>query len=116
MNVEDIKPDEIVTLTEEMRRVFVAAGCEPECHACYKRLTLGVAFKLATVKRRRQAGRNRVSYDVMLCAKCTPADLPKEAMSKKAYEKYQAELPAYVRSGGCFRVNGKIVTTLDELS
>ncbi len=112
MNVEDIKPDEIVVLTEEMRRVFVAAGCEPECHACFKRLNLGVSFKLATVKRRRQSGHDRVRYDVMLCATCTPADLPAEAMSKKAYEKFLASHPL---AGGCFRVNGKIVTTLDEV-
>jgi len=108
MNVEDIKSDEIVILTEELYRIFVATGCEPACHACYKDFKVGDKFQLATVNRRQKRGENRVTHDVMLCDKCTVKDLPKEPMSRKEWE----NIVISDTYRGCFRVDGKIVTTL----
>jgi len=108
MNIEDIKSNEIVELTDELKRIFVAAGCEPACHACFKDFKVGDKFQLAVVNRRRRRGEDRVTHDVMLCDKCTAADLPEEPVSKKEWDKHVTSH----NYRGCFRVDGKIVTQL----
>jgi len=49
MTVEEIPADELVVMTDLWHRAFNAAGCNPQCHGCYKYLKIGDKFKLATI-------------------------------------------------------------------
>lgn len=98
--LDDIKANEVVTMTRTWSLLFQHAGCDPTCHGCNKKLPPGCLFKLATVETRGNA-----SKEVMLCDVCTPASVKK---AKKAADK---EWAAKVKAGtaGCYRINGKIV-------
>lgn len=50
MTVEEIPSDELVKMTKFWHRAFNAAGCDPICHCCQKKLPTGSKFKLATIE------------------------------------------------------------------
>ena len=68
MTLDDIPADTLLILTRLAEKLFKVAGCDPACHACEVDLKLGDEYKLATHEER----------DVMLCGKCTPADLTRQ--------------------------------------
>lgn len=71
MTLDDVPPDVTVVLTDELVRLFKAAGCSPpKCHACYQEIKVGDRFKLAAHEAR--------DVDVMLCDIHTIEDLIKE--------------------------------------
>ncbi len=81
MTLDDILADTLYILDALAEKLFKVAGCEPACHACKVDLKLGDEYKLLT-----HGGR-----DVMLCGKCTGADLTRKAAdaerSLRAYRK-----------------------------
>jgi len=94
MTLDDIIPDTVTLLTEELLRLFRYADCEPECHACHKPIEVGKKFQLAT--RVYSTGWFREgeqeSRDVMLCSNCTILDLIKEEKrARRAHQRYRAE-------------------------
>lgn len=107
MDISEIPADEVVEMTELLRRTFKAAGCIPQCHACLKSLLIGDEFKLATYTRVKD-----ISREVMLCDTCTPADIEPMAVARQPRltplppRKHISERG---RGKGCFRVDGKIV-------
>jgi hypothetical protein len=50
MTIEEIPADEVTVMTADLHRLFNAAGCDPWCHCCHKKLKVGMNFKLATVE------------------------------------------------------------------
>lgn len=133
MTVEEIPSDKLIEMNETFHRIFNAAGCNPKCHNCHSFIPVGNQFKLSTipvvpsvwgwgledgikllkglVKSIIWAGKQvRQTKEVMLCDKCTPqmfVDRHEEIMLKEIADR---DAP-----GGCFRVNGKIVTDVSEL-
>jgi len=112
MNIEDIKPDELVTMDEVLHKIFNAGGCNPTCHCCYNRIAVGERFKLAHVNMNRiketdgcryRPFRSDEPHEVMLCGniECTP-----QKMVKKAKESTERHRRA---GGGCSIIKGKIV-------
>lgn len=113
MNIEEIPSDEIMAMTEKWHRAFKAAGCAPMCHCCVKELLPESKFKLATVDTHSNKSANSgistwgttETREVMLCDMCTVEILNNRTkMEREKYEEYMA-----TTSGGCYRVNGKIV-------
>ena len=49
MKVEEIPSDELVIMTIFWHKAFNAAGCDPMCHCCNNKISVGEGFKLATV-------------------------------------------------------------------
>ncbi len=114
-SVDEIPSDELVVMTSIFHKAFNVLGCNPACHCCWKKISPGKKFKLATVQQapardNSQSGINVwaevESREVMLCETCTVEKY--NQMSQKAIKEYEK----YRKSprGGCFRVNGKIVT------
>ena len=84
MTLDDIPADTPLILTRLAERLFKVAGCNPACHACKVDLKLGDEYKLLT----------HADRDVMLCGKCTGADLTrKAAAAEKAYRAYRKRHP-----------------------
>jgi len=92
MTLDDIPPDTTHVLTELMDKLFKAANCRPTCHACSRKILVGMKFKLATHEER----------DVMLCGKHSLKHLTdpieveklKEAAWKRAHQaRLRAGLP-----------------------
>ena len=46
MTLDDIDASQTVTMTPALRRLFLAEGCDPACHACGKKLRDGTRFQL----------------------------------------------------------------------
>lgn len=109
-------------MTEFWHRAFVSAGCDPACHCCWDKISIGSKFKLSTIKKMPIIPNGHFwkegldNYDdkvenkeVMLCHKCTPGKFDKKQRSdlKKAVDSFES-FPNK-QNLGCFRVNGKIV-------
>lgn len=114
MNIEEIPSDELVVMTLEWYKQFELSLCRPMCHSCLEYIPVGTVFHLATVKAGDShfiAGKgtriNIQSRDVMLCEKCTPETLDENNRIRKE-EKRLREIER-AKSGGCFRINGKII-------
>jgi len=60
MTLDDIPADKILELTVELDRLFKAAGCEPACHVCLRKIDLGEQFQLLSFE----------GTDEMLCVSC----------------------------------------------
>lgn len=73
--IDDIPPDEMIELTESMKRAFLALDCDPECHCCGKPIEIGQKFKLAYIERPKGGWTDPDSTDEMLCYHCTPEKL-----------------------------------------
>ncbi len=135
MEVEEIPSNQLIEMTEIVHSSFKKHGCDPMCHCCNKVLIIGGLFKLSTVRdavaeannglinkdkiNLIKSGKDKIelsyngidftveekdlfkpSRDVMLCDECTP----------ELYEdKEKRKILKYHISGGCFRINGKIV-------
>ena len=65
MTLDDIPADQKIQINAKMVRLFRAAGCDPGCHSCLRKIEVGDVFQLAT-----NDGR-----DVMLCDHCNVDDL-----------------------------------------
>lgn len=124
MTVEQIPSDELVVMTEPFHRAFKVHGCDPACHCCWKPITVGKEFKLATVEQAEEISTNyperfqdvidnfdehKVTREVMLCAVCTPELFKRKQISDLKKRKKRAETELSPSQWGCFRVNGKIV-------
>lgn len=137
MTVEEIPSDKVFKMTNFWHRAFNAAGCNPQCHCCYKKINVGGSFKLATVRdvstdmagsantgdgafveSRLAVIEGKQPYypehvkdetrEVMLCDVCTHELFQEKQLSKAKKDVEQRK--AYVKSGGgCFRINGKII-------
>jgi len=101
MTLDDVPPDTITTLTEELMRLFRYAGCEPECHACQTSIEIGDKFQLAAhgkVRKQDHEEFDIVSRDVMLCATCTIPDLIRRERSVEREARAWKKLhPGYSR-------------------
>ena len=60
-------------LTSVSMSLFIAAGCEPACHICYKELKIGVKFHLKPFFTRKR-GKREIVAQVMLGRKCSKDD------------------------------------------
>lgn len=133
-SIEKIPSDRVVTMSSFWHKAFNSAGCDPECHLCDNPIKVNHKFKLATViktpslwkpeeaKRAIELIKGEIdsypsyneedtvseSHEVMLCENCT-VEAYQEAQIQNL--KNRAERMRSGR-GGCFRVNGKIVTSL----
>ena len=60
MTIDDIPADVLMTLTNELDRLFRAVHCKPTCHGCGATLSVGDSFQLISYRGR----------DQMACSKC----------------------------------------------
>ena len=109
-------------MTEKMRRVFLAAGCDPACHTCESPIPVGASFALIPAFQEEREDEHTETVEVMVCGKCKNKPLPEEqqakaralAMQRKGdlTEKEVAFVQRTIgtpRGWGCFVVGGKIV-------
>ncbi len=73
MTLDDIPADQEIQINAEIVRLFRAAGCDPGCHCCLRKIEIGDLFQLAT-----NDGR-----DVMLCDRCNVDDLIAAKIKRK---------------------------------
>ena len=122
---DDLETDETIELTQKHYDMFVAEGCEPNCHICDKDIKVGNMFQLRTIHEA-EASRDTVSVQMMVCVKCVDAKVPPEQQilgvravldlaGKPKKRKFHSEpsIPTSAppkRGKGCFIVNGQIVT------
>lgn len=115
-SIDDIKANEIVTMTRTWHKLFNAAGCDPTCHDCEKKIPIGSKFKLATMPNELEilqdapeADKGKETREVMLCETCDSQKFM--ARLRKEDRAYTREKRQRVANGGsgCFRINGKIV-------
>lgn len=108
MTIEEIPSDQIVIMNDYWHRAFNSAGCNPECHCCNMAIKVGMGFRLATVEQHgwktNQVHNEDGTTEVMLCGLCT-ADTYAKKLAKYRDDVHKE----VVRTGGCFRVNGKII-------
>ena len=95
MTLDDIPADTQMILTAELRRLFLAGGCNPTCHGCNRRLAIGDDFTLATMDGR----------DEMIGTCCTKEKLrarrerqhAKKERDAREYAAYKLVHPGYSR-------------------
>jgi len=46
MTLDSVAPNVDTVLTPELRRLFLAAGCDPACHACQRKINVGEILRL----------------------------------------------------------------------
>ena len=101
MTLDDIEPDTIIILTEELQRLFRFAECDPACHACEKHIDIGENFQLATHTPKTYRGElegDGESRDVMLCSTCTVVDLAnKERLARRKFQEWARQRRGYSR-------------------
>ena len=122
-------PDELVLMSQESYDAFVSAGCIPECHCCAEKIHIGMYYRLATVSEQ-QASQSleeipdiryrpfKVSkeHQVMICHRneCSTEKMLDDAISLwqkiKRYQDAAYRIPSSHRTGGCFIVDGRVVT------
>ncbi len=73
MTLDDIPADIMLSLTNELDRLFKAAHCNPACHACYQRIKVGEDFQLLSFDGR----------DQMVCHNCDRDKLEKIKQEKE---------------------------------
>lgn len=132
--VEDIPSNKNIPMTVAFDRIFRAVGCVPTCHCCDTQINENDLFKLAVVsdtprdvrsypKERRallkgekksvRIYQNDVTlheHEVMLCGTCTSNLYMQRQIADAEKQAKDQSRPGY--RGGCFRVNGKLVTEL----
>ncbi len=71
MTLDDVPADVELTLTTELDRLFKAAKCNPMCHVCFNRISIGNTFSLVSLD----------GTDQMACARktCGRTGLEKKA-------------------------------------
>ena len=74
MTLDDVPADKIMVLTEELDRLFKAAGCKPTCHACRKGILVEREFQILSF----------YGIDEMLCHKCNREKLEKRRRTEEA--------------------------------
>ena len=126
--LDNIKPNTIYTMTDDLHRLFNASGCDPACHCCNCELPVGSQFKLGTVtelhlarakqREARLGSTFKISkvfksdkpHEVMLCSNSFCG--PDKMINNLSYEPYirRSERPKIVpaRRYGCSIVDGKI--------
>ncbi len=125
-------------LSEELQKIFLAAGCDPACHICGKKIAVGDRFHLKEFFRRKRPNGMETTAQAMLCSRCsknrrklsrssafTLANLAgksgtdgnqlseyelKGAVERPLKERtYRSTQPRGLHHG-CFLINGQIVT------
>lgn len=76
MTLDDVPADKIMTLTDELNRLFKAAGCKPQCHACGVEIEIGAEFQLLSF----------YGTDEMLCHKCKREELEERRREEERQE------------------------------
>lgn len=118
------KADELTLMSTELHRLFRAGGCDPTCHCCGIRISVGRYFKLGHVSEDLairashmlggQVFKTAKEHDVMLCSEkiCSPETMfVRHQQQLDLYEK-EGKTPwgGYPsRSGGCSIIDGKII-------
>lgn len=75
--LDNIPSDVEIEMTEDYKRAFLVAGCNPTCHCCGIKIPVDTKFKLAHMKTMnvsKMIDHRHKDYeqDEMLCADCTP--------------------------------------------
>ena len=121
MNINDLNKDTIITMTEEMHRVFNASGCDPTCHCCHEKIDIDEKYKLAhinanLIKSAPSFFKTTEEHEVMLCNRftCTPSKMIEEYLSLGSrkvnmHDRYNERRTFKTKRSGCFIINGKIV-------
>lgn len=121
MSIEEIPADQVVVMTDQLHRSFQANGCNPCCHSCGAWIKPNELFQLVTRKSRTHYPRKEdgrvsthrnyvengelASVEIMICNNCDPDDFEKRQYEdSKLFKERQKKY-----SGGCYRINGKIV-------
>lgn len=101
MTIDEIIPDEELTMTQTLKRAFLLEGCNPACHCCEKEIVIGEVFKLAFIEHKNieYVYSPDVSEDEMLCSVCTP-----EMLKKKMKVRHKEKL-AYINRRGFSRIH-----------
>lgn len=78
MTLDDVPADVELILTTELDRLFKVAKCNPMCHVCFNKISVGTIFSLVSLD----------GTDQMACARktCGRTGLEKQA-EKRAKEK-----------------------------
>ena len=96
MTLDKIKANEEQEMTANLLRLFKAAGCSPTvCHACQRRIKVGMQFKLIPHKKYDQG----TMTDEMCCDRCAAPELVRR--DKRASRLYAP--PDVARLGGYSR-------------
>jgi hypothetical protein len=115
--------DVLATMTEEMHHLFMVNGCDPTCHCCNKKISVGMGYKLGHVTKQNCIEASKLKcyrlfksddeHDVMLCesVNCSPHAMIINKIKKlKEYDSNGLSPYGYsLRRGGCSIVNGVIV-------
>lgn len=113
------------TMTGELYQLFCANGCMPACHACSKSIAVGRKFRIKEFHRTKVEDRDVIA-SAMICGTCDrrntklPYEEAKRLAKSAGIDSWQIptqgtveimkEDRRYPIFGGCFLVNGKIVT------
>lgn len=112
MEISEIPSDVIVQMIDEWHQQFSEDGCNPTCHKCVKPLAIGDKFKLSSIHTAIKKGSGNYNHvtstEIMLCDGCDVS-----GMNAEELEKITEEMKRRALGGGCFRVNGAIVTALN---
>lgn len=103
-NLNDIAPSTDTVLTDELKRLFLYAGCDPACHACGRRIKVGDTFKLTPHKKAAGWEPEGERRDEMCCAKCGEPELLKRDKRSDAERTKRYYSSGSARSG--VRVGG----------
>lgn len=116
MKVEEVPADQLVEMTPELYQEFCIGGCVPRCHLTKQWIKMGDKFKLSTVPVAVGKSGATIGYrtletkEVMLSEKADVKKFIKLQMKEVSDYKNSRRDSIAAGYGGCFRVNGKIVT------
>ena len=109
-------------MTGELRRIFLADGCDPACHTCEHHIQIGEQFCLLKAFQEDDES-IETTVEVMVCWACRDKPLPEEqqakarALAAKSKNKLSEQEVSFVqatigtpRGFGCFVVNGQIMS------
>lgn len=107
--IKDVPSNEIVEMTPELYQEFCLGGCVPMCHLTLEPIKMGEKFKLCTTGVAVRSGSldwNKIeTQEVMLSENASVEEF--EKIQNDRYYNYEKRRK---QGGGCFRVNGKIIT------
>ena len=99
-------------MTIDLRRLFLAEGCDPACHHCHDKIPVGDAFALVQSMPDSMVGDYMWRTESMVCWAHRDVDMRYSRISeeKERRELYYREHGKYP---GCYVVNGAIRMTVE---
>ena len=94
-SLDDIPADVLITMTDELERLFRAGGCNPTCHVCNKRLAIGRHFTLMSLNKRDEMVGDCCTR-IQLVAKREKQSVAR-SLATKEYIEYKRLYPGYSR-------------------